>query len=286
MKQVIILTLIATSIIFTNCKKKSDDPAPAPAATDNTPGNSTFGNSSAFIYNGVKKPVTTRPNTYGSAYSIIGSAGSTEFMTAVFYNGKPTSSSTVDLATSTSFELVYTSPNLNLSSSQGKATITVNDTAIFVNFTDATFSDGLGADLKFSGQLIYVTKPSTGGGGTTTPATTSGTVTVGNNSPTNLTVQGISGLGMYSLMGYTASGTTTLTAGFYSGKPTASSTVNFAESATIALSYTSGSNTYTASSGTANVTVSGTAITVSFTNVVFSSGSSTITLSGNLYTSK
>jgi len=128
--------------------------------------------------------------------------------------------------------------------------------------------------------------PSTGGGGTTTPATTSGSLTIGSGSATNLTVQTVS-MGAYVLMGTTSSGTTALSASFFT-KPTASSTINLSETTTFLLSYTSGSNSYLASSGTANVTVSGTATTVSFTNVVFTnvSNSSTVTLSGSLYTSK
>lgn len=293
MKRILLLSTLLTFVLFTDCKKKKDDPAPAPPA--NVYGVSPqFGNKSVITYQGTETPLSTQAHTAGSAFSTIGTStsGSYQSMTAAFYSGKPTANQTVDLSKSTDIKLVYVSANMNATATTGTAYVTVTDTSVIVNFTDAIFSDGLGATLKFSGQLITSTKPKpivgTGGTGGTTAAVTSGTVTVGSGSPSKLTVQAMSLGSAYSLSGYTSS-YASLKANFYSGKPTSSSTQDFSKEPTLTLLYDSGSNSYTAISGTATVTVSGTAITVAFTNVVFSdlgTTPKTVTLSGNLYTSK
>ena len=173
MKKIAILTILSAFFLFTNCQKDSEDPKPV----DNTPpitGDSIFVNSSGILLNGVKTTVSTQPSTSGGFFSIIGTgtSGESQVISAVF-DEIPTTSSTENLATSTDVTLYYTSPSLQLVSVAGTAKITVNDTAIVVNFRDASFKNqNVSTIYKLSGQLIYVYKP--GGGTTTPPATTNG----------------------------------------------------------------------------------------------------------------
>jgi hypothetical protein len=277
------LTLVLSSLFLTSCKKKSD---PSPAASTTDP----YGSTNVLIYNGVSTPLSTSHATSGNTYSITGTAttGSAQYIIALFNGGQPQKSSTEDLSKSTVIQLMYTSANMQLTATSGTANIVVGDTSITVYFTNATFTNTLGASLQFSGQIIVSTKIPTGTtGGTTPTTTTSGSLTL-NGTTSALTVQTLSAYGVYNISG-TTSTYNTISATLYSGKPTASSTYNLATSSNISLSYTDVSTyiTYTATSGTATVSVVGTAITISFTNAVFTAQNptSTIQLSASLYTS-
>jgi len=289
MKKIAILTILSAFFLFTNCQKDSEDPKPV----DNIPpitGDSIFVNSSGILFNGVKTNVITQAYVTGSFFTISGTAtsGPSQVISAVFSDGIPTSTSTVNLATSTEFKLYYTSPSLEAVSVGGTAKITVNDTAIVVNFRDASFKNQYASPIyTFSGQLIYVYKP--GGGTTTPPATTNGYYII-SSVKTDLTVTSSKTSGLYAITGYNSSLNTYVSLGIVGGiKPTASTTVDFSEpfSGTY-LTYVIGSNTFDAESGTADITVNGSEITISYTDVVFTSSqtSTSVTVSGNMYTSK
>jgi hypothetical protein len=281
MKNLLLFSSILAFSLFTNCKKKSNDPAPVattvPKTVTKTPPTTQFGTTSGISSNGKITPVTTKSYYQGSIYTIEGiDAGETFTIDAEFPNGQPTKSLTIDLATST-FNLFYVTMSSDLKANSGTANVVVSDTAIIITFMNAVFTD-LATTMKYtySAQLIVPIKTTTGG-----------SITIGGNTSTLLYVEASGDGTGYSISGYTS--TDDFFAANFNTMPTATVTEDLSKGSTnnINLSYSASNSNYTLTpvSGSATTTVNGTSITVTFTNAVFTdgNGNETKTISGTIY---
>jgi len=205
-------------------------------------------------------------------------AGLTFTINASFPNGKPTKSSTKDLATST-FSLYYTTSSYSLIANSGTANIVVSYTAITVTFTNAVFTNKT-TTIKYSGQLIISTKTTSGGSGIATVSGTSSNLIV--TSATS------SSTGAYSITGMISGTSNSVMLLFPSGKPTANSTENLSSSNKIYVAYNTSNDQYISKNGTATIAIASSGdITVAFTNATVSDMSNNaLTISANITATK
>jgi hypothetical protein len=280
MKKNILLIALSSFIIFTNCKKKTDDPAPVITAPANP-----FGTTSGISSNGKITPLTTTAYSSTGAYIIEGT-NKTDTLDVTFPNGMPTKSSTVDLSKS-DISIEYYSSTSDFTATSGTANIVVGDTIITVTFTDAVFSDGT-TTTKYSGQLIVSSKKTT----IVTPTYDgTGTATVGGTTSDLLIISSTSSsTGAYSITGMIAGTQNSVLLLFTNGKPTTSSTEDLSSSDKIKIAYNTSSTQYISKAGTATISVSTDgAVTVTFTNATLfdtNNSNTTIAMSANITATK
>jgi hypothetical protein len=163
MKKIFLIGTALTLLVFTNCKKKHNDPAPVVTTTP-TNGGTNGGTSSATtsgsltIGTGTATPLSIITFSQGGVYGLSGVINNTQTsITADFFNGKPTASSTEDLSNSTKIALLYNSNNVSYSPHAGTVNVTVNGTALTVSFTNLVFTDGNGNNITLS-STMYTSK--------------------------------------------------------------------------------------------------------------------------------
>jgi len=160
MKKIILLSIFATSICFTNCKKKND-PAPIPATTTKT----TTGTpaptspSGSLTVNGVTQSFDVTIYN-GGTYLISGKSSTGKYNTfeAGYVNSSPTSA-TIDLSSNSQPGIDFYNSTTTYSAVSGTAKITVNGASVTVEFTNAIFApqDGT-ANVTASGKLVGINK--------------------------------------------------------------------------------------------------------------------------------
>ena len=284
MKKIILLTIISTVIVFTSCKKKSDEPAP-----NNSTPPATIKRENILIQNGTTLQLNTKLYKV-MGYQIVGYATSGSYQSILVHSVTAAAFKTttnVDFSNTAVLQLSYTNNSGVYYAYKGSGKVIVSDTSTYIIFTDATFKKNGGTEeVTYSGQLsinantpeLAISDPTAVTTGSVYWSDANRTLSVSGNTNPN----GYNLTGNYSLV--------TLSATFFPERPKVSKTIDLA-SATPGLSlvYSSGTTSYYAQSGTATVTVDGTAVSISFTNAVFKDRNSTSTQtvkSGSLATSK
>jgi len=286
MKKIILLTIISTALIFTNCKKKSDEPAPNNSTTP-----ATIKRENILIQNGTTLQLDTKLYKV-MGYQIVGYAKTGNYQSILVHSVTAAAFKTttnVDFSNTSVLQLSYTNSSGVYYAYKGTGKVIVSDTSTYIIFTDATFKKNGGTEeVTYSGQLsINANTPELAISDPT--AITSGFVYWDNTKET-LKVSGNTNPNVYNLTGNYANGTVTLSATFFPERPKTSQTIDLSNAAPgLILDYSINTTSYKATSGTATITVNGTAVSIEFTNAVFKQNNSTSTLTvkgGSLSISK
>jgi len=265
MKNSLLVNVILTLLLLTNCSKKPEVPSPQ----TKTPVSNISEMSSS---NGSKMTLSTIQETSGNVYSIKGivDTGFFQSMAAIFQNGKPTSNFTQDLSKSNDITLEYATSTTSQIAFSGTVNVIVDDTSITVSFINILFKDNVSGDTtKYSGQLCVNTNYN--------GVFPHGIISIDQTTYTGYLTVTTSNTNGYTIIGsYLNNMRLNFT---FSTKPTISSNEDLSSSSSkIALSFEKDSVTYFATSGAVAITVDNTNITPSFTNLKFITPNSSDTL--------